>query len=686
MKRSPCLFFLFIILIIPAAAPAQMWSGIINSSRATNWSTAGVVGGIPSASWTQCGSTIAAGATVATINAALSACGGTNEYVLLGPGTFTLNGTVQFPSKGHVVLRGSGANSTFIVGGTSGFSTGCALHSAIIAGCGSTSSAFGNPLDVTAWTAGYTQGTNQITVASTSGISTADPPTLIYLEQCETGYTATSANAACTGSAVDNGQLFICTDAYSSSGPTGCSTSGTANQNAHRGQYESTTVTNIAGNVLTLADPLVYPNWASGQTPRIWSASSISTIGVENISFDNSANVSNDIISFMNAYNVWVKGCKFAHWAFWGIENFQVQHETITDNYFTDSTGVDTYAVRYEGAAHNLIQNNISTRVLSFLVYDGPSVGDVAAYNYAINANLNNNFMKGMFFSHDQNAYDLYEGNVTPVQWNDSNHGTTNMLTRYRNLFTGWGSCANLPCGAYDGWTNAFIDLYADRYQNNVANVLGTPGYHTIYQSASQPMGGGNGTVVIPAGAAFGGTLPQDNLVPSTSMYWANYDVVTAAVRCNNSEVPTGASAYPNSVPTLGCSGGTLPASFYLSGRPGWWPSVVPFPAIGPDVTGGNVGQCSGTLNTPGGYAGVAATSSTQCTGTSLTNPAWGGHINAIPAMACYLSTMGGKPDGTGSVLAFDANTCYGTSTSPAPPPSSGLQPLPPTHLVGVVQ
>jgi hypothetical protein len=693
MKRNLSLVLLSFVtlLMYPVVARAQAWSGIINSTRATNWSTAGVVGGIPSGSWTQCGSTIAAGSSAANITAALASCAGQNKYVLLGPGTFNLTGTISFPSAGHVVLRGSGANSTFIVGGSSGFSA-CVLHSAIICALSPSGSAFGNPVGVTGWTVGYTQGSNQITVNSASGINTTDPPSIIFLEQCETGYTASSPTAACTGSAVDNGNLFICTDAYNAIGRTGCSTSGTANQNAHRGQLEMTTATKIAGSVLTLADPLIYPNWTSGQTPRIWSAQSISTVGVENLAIDNTANSASDLIQFFNAYNFWVTGCKFSHWAFWGIETFQGLHGTIQNNYFTDTTGVDSYGVRFEGAGHNLIENNIFTRSLSAVVFDGPSAGDVVAYNFAINAKLANNFMKGLFFSHDQNAYDLYEGNVTPIQWNDSNHGTTNMLTRYRNFFSGWESCANGQCGAniFDGWTNSFVDLYADRYQNNVANVLGTPGYHTSYKSSSGSLGGGDGTVVIPAGAAFS-PLPTDPLVSSTSMYWGNYDVVTNAVRwCGNSsdtswattcgsvsEVPTGARTYPSSIPSKGDTGAgqaALPASFYLSSKPSWFGSI-PWPAIGPDVSGGNVGQCSGSLNTPGQYAGVAATSSSQCTGTSLTTPAWGGHINAIPAMACYLTTMGGKPDGTGSVLAFDAIKCYGGL-------SSSQGPAPPTNLV----
>jgi hypothetical protein len=56
------------------AAPirAQLWSGVISPSRAVDWSSAGSSAVAAEASWTQCGSTIAAGASYSTINAALS--------------------------------------------------------------------------------------------------------------------------------------------------------------------------------------------------------------------------------------------------------------------------------------------------------------------------------------------------------------------------------------------------------------------------------------------------------------------------------------------------------------------------------------------------------------------------------------------------------------------------------------
>jgi hypothetical protein len=128
--------------------------------------------------------------------------------------------------------------------------------------------------------------------------------------------------------------------------------------------------------------------------------------------------------------------------------------------------------------------------------------------------------------------------------------------------------------------------------------------------------------------------------------------------------VPTHAPSYPNPVPTVGdvaAGQPALPASFYYASKPDWFGSVA-WPPIGPDVDGGDVGQCSGALDTPGQFAGVAATKASQCKETTL-KPGWGGHVHAIPAMACYFA-LGGLPDGTGDEIPFDAAACYKKGSS----------------------
>src|SRR5271170_3516764 len=116
------LFFVFpLVLLVTQWAPAygQAWSGVLSPSRAIDWTHAGIPGGIPSASWTQCGATVAAygssgtPGSPATIQNAINACG-TNQYVQLGAGNFYLSGSFFIKGRSNMEVRGMGANSTFI--------------------------------------------------------------------------------------------------------------------------------------------------------------------------------------------------------------------------------------------------------------------------------------------------------------------------------------------------------------------------------------------------------------------------------------------------------------------------------------------------------------------------------------------------------------------------------------------
>src|SRR5882672_9169258 len=115
MRYDPkYLLSLVILFFLSGSLHGQSWSGILDSSRATDWSTAGIPGGIPSRT-TSC-STISAsaygnGASDATsgIQSALNNCASGN-FVSLSAGTFQINGNLNIPS--NVTLRGQGANQT----------------------------------------------------------------------------------------------------------------------------------------------------------------------------------------------------------------------------------------------------------------------------------------------------------------------------------------------------------------------------------------------------------------------------------------------------------------------------------------------------------------------------------------------------------------------------------------------
>jgi hypothetical protein len=684
---------------------AQQWSGVVSSSRATDWTQAGIPGGIPSVSWSQCGSTIAPySGSSSTILNALNSCSGKSQYVLLGAGDFYLSGAIYGHGLSNVELRGSGPTQTRLH--FSGGSTCQNGNGSCLIGFATTDGNYtGSPGNVVNWTGGYAQGSNTITLSSGAGITANS--TLLVLDQCDTGF----SGSPCSGSAVDNGNYFNC-EAYWTSTGVGCSYTGPVGaERTFRGQeeiVEATSCSPACGSsgqtTVTIKPALHHPNWAASQTPQVWMIQPSRYVGVRNLRIDGSSMSYSSVttgIGFAGVSYYWVQNV-----ALDSLPNISIfvsqgaSHGVIESNYIYNSgqsnPATDTSGINVLGS-NNLIDNNICHNCHLAYVGNGPMVGNVISYNFMVNNNTGNSTLYEGFDDGHSNGidYNLYEGNATTSVAMDQAHGTHLVNTFYRNFFYAWESCANGNCGTNNSKTDnmfALMPVSNHRYGNYVGNVLGTPGVTTAscggvyqYTNAEWYKGGpgdcgnvwniGSGNTVSPP--SYAGPIPIDPVVAQTILRWGNYDTINGSIQWNTSEVPSSppGNVLSNPVPTGCTSSGSCPASFYLPGRPSWWPSSIAFPAIGPDVSGGNVGQCTGNLNTPGQYGGVAATSSSQCKGTSLAS-AWAGHVNAIPAMACFLSTLNGPPDGTGGMLAYDANACYAAS-------KPGTIPAAPTNLTG---
>src|SRR5208283_2323420 len=108
-------FFLplwFLFLLAPTTQAATPWTGILDPSRAIDWSQAGIPGGIPNRT-TICAtvnaSTYGNGSSDATngIQSVLNSCPA-GQVVSLTVGTFLLSGNLSIPS--NVTLRGQGAD------------------------------------------------------------------------------------------------------------------------------------------------------------------------------------------------------------------------------------------------------------------------------------------------------------------------------------------------------------------------------------------------------------------------------------------------------------------------------------------------------------------------------------------------------------------------------------------------
>lgn len=667
----PLLKYLVLALTFSAGAHAQLWSGIIQSPRATDWSTVGSSAVASSATWTQCGSTVASGSSAATINAAIAACTA-NHYVQLAAGSFNLTALLTFAQKSNVKLVGMGANQTFITW-TSGASTGCDFNALVCMDSGDLNYILG-PSNISNWTAGYSQGATSITLSALITGSTAPTVgTALVLDQLD--------------DTIDSGAVLVC---YQPT-PIVCSTNGDNGgfTRTNRGQQQIVKVTAISGSgpyTVTVSPGLIMPNWnacnnGGACTPQAWWASSpIQNMGIENLSMDFSGSTSEqtpgngDGIEIFNCAGCWVKGLRLIQPGRALVACQVCTFVTIQDSYFYSSAGHNSssYGIEFDGASSALSQNNIFQQQTEVLAFNGPCAGCVEGYDFDIDnifttptGPFSFNWRMASTLPHTVGIdHVLLEGNQGSGLQGDVIHGTHNFVTAFRNSWNGFQPNNGTTVSSNIG---PMIINALNRYFNVIGNVLGTPSYNYAGN-------GGYATGIYSLGSSEMSTytVPADPNVALTLMRWGNYDTVTAAVRwCGNSsdpgwsttcgstsEVPTTLSTYPNSVP----ASTTLPASFYLSAKPSWWPTAKPWPAIGPDVTGGNMGLCpSGT------YSGLWATNILECgVGGSLTTYA-GGLVNSIPAADCFFNTMGGALDGvvtaawpsSGPVLSFNAATCY---------------------------
>lgn len=601
-----------LLLLGPVLAQGQPWSGVLDPSRAFDWRAfpPGVRGGLPTRA-TIC-ATLSPGVTAAQITSALGACA-TGGVVQLTAGTYTLTGGITFGTKSNVTLRGAGADQTKLV--FSG-SINCFGLTGLLCVQANWIDPGGPPF-VTNWTAGYSVGTTEVTLASVAGLTVGE---ILVLDQLN--------------DATDTGGIFVCNSASCSE------EAGGGNQRVNRAQQHYATVSQIAGNVVTLSLPLTMPNWRSGQSPQAIAnpTTRISGNGIEDLSVDASL-VGGGVsaIVFLHAADVWVKGVRVLNPGRSHVWMYQTMRATVRDSYFYggQTGGATSYGVESYGGASILVENNIFQHVTAPIANNSADTGSVYAYNFTIDDNytVSPSFMVKSIMLHDAgSSMNLYEGNDGLGFTHDDIHGTTHFQTLLRNHF--YGDVWNSP--AKTASTDPVSLSNWGRFVNIVGNVLGRPGYYTSYQS--------DGTEVPTAIFTFGWSrqgFAPDTQTRATSLRWGNYDTVTGTVRwcghasntgwsttcTSTSEVPTGLAQYSNAVPAQE----QIPASFYLHSKPAWF-GAVPWPPIGPDVSGGSAS----------GYDG---------------------HVHKIPARLCWESLAA---DGAQPYKVFTPRTCYQSVSGPA--------------------
>jgi hypothetical protein len=636
-RQRSFLIALICVLLAPTYVGAQAWAGILDPTRAINWSTAGA-GPIP-ARTTICSTLGTAGqlptfvqsVTVADINSALAGCT-SGQTVLLNPGTYnTAGSTIRIPS--NVTLRGSGPTKT-IIAETNVPSSG---FIPVIQFGTQSSFPFGpEPSSSnTAITGGTSQGSTQITVASTSGISVG---TLLTLTQVDLSYmTDVGSNGTCT----------YCQ---------GIDVGGDSGQTVQ--------VTAVNGTTLTISDPLYI---AYTNSPLAFPFSVGCTgAGLENLHiYASNAETANGNgagyhpnINMTGTIYSWVKNVEsdFAEGDHMSV--LFSMHNTIRDSFFHDGfnmspgTADDAVKLQYKASA-NLIENNIVWRThVSIMLQFGPA-GNVISYNYwtgGYDTPAPNASQAGGSDHHGAHPMmNLYEGNIGNQWVADSTHGSSSHTTIFRNYQTGTNiylppatARGALQTGSptrENGFNSVAYTIANLNQFNNLVGIIDGSDYlvnaqHAVSRSVSPTSITGSSPICISVGYNDGGTTgASPNLTDSTMLYQGVMD-------CN-----TGTFQWQNGIQTL-------PESFYLSAKPTWWGSVA-WPSIGPDVTGGNFTDW------------VNSTAATAR-----------GHVNKIPALNCFNASTS---NGTTNVTTFDANVCYTGSSGLAAPTA-------PTALSATVQ
>ena len=615
MKCKPILPLLALVLCFGTIVHAQEWSGILDPDRAIDWSQAGVRGGIPARN--NICATLNAGATASSINSAITSCSSSGGgVVFLNAGTYSMSTGITL--KSNVTLRGAGANATILnFSGTSSYYWGAYYvgfignHTSSWAEQAPGPATGADPSKTRNWTGTTEGGAGVYPKGATHLTLSAAPTGLLVGDMLE----LTQNDDA----GVWNGVLVSSSAACSREGSS--YTHGT-------GQRQNVRVEAISGNVVTISPGIYAANWRTSQAPKAnWWGGDIRSAGVENLRINGSVQAWASVL-FWHAADSWVSGVAVSPYV--GGTGSSTRHGIllhITRNVTIQNSWLDrmagggsgsttSYGIAPFGSTASLIVNNVVRDVESAMLTMTASVGDVFAYNYDPGTCTAPTGCTGTFVHHEVGSqYLLLEGNVGTLIRGDSFHGSGNLWTIFRNRMSSSGE--------------ATIDLWSYiRYVNVIGNVLGSasPANYECENNTTGSCGRYSANIFrlgYPGANAAGSEagVAYDPQVKATLLRWGNYDTKNAATRWLCSEVPTEINPYGNACPGPNGQASALPGSFFSSVKPNWWPAGKPWPAIGPDVAGGNM-------------------------------PGAGGHAYTIPAQDCYTSIAG-------NVQNFDAAVCY---------------------------
>ena len=494
-----CLFFALIIFV-----PQRGFSEIISSDRRITWQgNVGISGDIPNR--TTIYTTVSAGASTATIQAALSSCPA-NQVVKLAAGTYTLTTYLNWTGvNSGVVLRGAGVGSTIInaAAGRYFYMKGIFSESALSVDANLSADA--------------TKGGTTLTLSSVpSWVTVGD---LIGVDQLDDS-------------------SFV-----SGGGTEGGSSYRQILGNGARGLGQLCRVTAKTATTITVELPLYY-GFKTSKTAQIFQPgynpstnNPLTSCGIEDMTINGTGSSSGDahMIKMENCDSCWVKNveinsiCGGAH--IWTAFSYRCE---IRHNYFHDSktqaAGQGYGVALYHVSCGFLIEDNIFRALHNAQTINYGSSGNAYAYNYEANGTSDSNQNPGMN-THGTHVYmNLFEGNYCEDKvLADWTHGSSSHNTVFRCRITGENGNSST-----DSYCATSIEYY-NRYWNLVGNILGKTGQQNKYlEDSSSQSEGSKGSVLKVGGEVnvnndFSPSDANSYTSGSFILVHGNYDTVTAS-------------------------------------------------------------------------------------------------------------------------------------------------------------
>lgn len=510
---------------------------IIPDDRRVEWTgNIGIPGGIPERS-TVCAtvdaSTYGDGTTDATaaIQSALDNCPD-DQVVLLPAGTYRVTDAIRVRS--HRVLRGEGMDTTTV--------------------------SYQGPIG----------GRSAIALSGWPNFSTGDKSVAIVsgADKGSTTITVDDAQYAVVGSMMLVDQLndgdFVDPDGVEGK----CTYCGRADGDRTLGQLVEVTAVN--GTQVSFNIPL-YWTYSAALSPQATFAAANTLVrwsGVEDLTLTQPDPSVTYLLEMQGTQYCWLRNVEVERvdWrAVWMLQSLQNE---IRESYFHESIagygrshGYGVLVDMFSSA--NLVENNIfRTLDGGFMMTAGGASGNVFGYNYMEDSRFDDLWWLTGSPSTNHAPHpmmNLWEGNIGYQVTGDFIHGSSSHNTIYRSRSLGWQREET------DSNNNAVSFATKNTFINVVGCVLGTAGRSTRYEALPGQAYSNTDVVIWALGIMHG---VDDANVAATLLRHGNYDYV------NNDVVWDPAIAER-----------TLPPSLYLTSRPAWFGSV-PFPPIGPDVTG----------------------------------------------------------------------------------------------------